>query len=105
MGGGTRSPIKSFYWLSRGVKPLPNCACRVMDIPRLKSVGNRLLKTTTSGSGSIRAGCINKESSTDLSEAINSMYSWYGHAEVCYIYLADVEDASALECFEVEDED
>jgi hypothetical protein len=33
------------------------------------------------------------------------MYSWYGHAEVCYIYLADVEDASALECFEVEDED
>lgn len=33
------------------------------------------------------------------------MDSWNGHAEVCYIYLADVEDASALECFEVEDED
>ncbi|KAF9458425.1 heterokaryon incompatibility protein-domain-containing protein [Collybia nuda] len=34
--------------------------------------------------------CINKESSTELSEAINSMYSWYGNAEVCYAYLADV---------------
>ena len=34
--------------------------------------------------------CINKESSTELSEAINSMFSWYLLAEVCYAYLEDV---------------
>ncbi|KAH9935213.1 HET-domain-containing protein [Epithele typhae] len=34
--------------------------------------------------------CINKESSTELSEAINSMFSWYVMSEVCYAYLDDV---------------
>jgi Heterokaryon incompatibility protein (HET) len=34
--------------------------------------------------------CINKESSAELSEAINSMYTWYGRAQVCYAYLVDV---------------
>lgn len=35
--------------------------------------------------------CINKSSSSELSEAINSMYLWYQKAEVCYAYLATVE--------------
>ncbi|GKU08907.1 unnamed protein product [Fusarium langsethiae] len=34
--------------------------------------------------------CIDKTSSAELSEAINSMYRWYQQAEVCYAYLADV---------------
>jgi ankyrin repeat protein len=34
--------------------------------------------------------CIDKRSSTELSEAINSMYRWYQVANVCYAYLADV---------------
>ena len=34
--------------------------------------------------------CIDKSSSAELSEAINSMYSWYQKAEICYAYLADV---------------
>ncbi len=34
--------------------------------------------------------CIDKESSGELSEAINSMYRWYQQADVCYAYLADV---------------
>ncbi|KAL8668899.1 MAG: hypothetical protein Q9168_006485 [Polycauliona sp. 1 TL-2023] len=33
--------------------------------------------------------CINKSSSAELSEAINSMYSWYRRARVCYVYLSD----------------
>ncbi|KAK9413923.1 putative Heterokaryon incompatibility domain-containing protein [Seiridium unicorne] len=33
--------------------------------------------------------CIDKTSSADLSEAINSMYLWYKAAAVCYVYLAD----------------
>ena len=34
--------------------------------------------------------CIDKSSSSELSEAINSMYKWYALADVCYAYLADV---------------
>nr|VWP01210.1 Aspartyl proteinase [Ganoderma boninense] len=34
--------------------------------------------------------CIDKSSSSELSEAINSMYRWYALARVCYAYLADV---------------
>ena len=34
--------------------------------------------------------CIDKKSSSELSEAINSMYKWYKGATVCYAYLSDV---------------
>lgn len=34
--------------------------------------------------------CIDKSSSAELTEAINSMYQWYGAAEICYAYLNDV---------------
>ncbi|KAH6702877.1 heterokaryon incompatibility protein-domain-containing protein [Leptodontidium sp. MPI-SDFR-AT-0119] len=34
--------------------------------------------------------CIDKTSSAELSEAINSMYMWYRDADVCYAYLTDV---------------
>jgi hypothetical protein len=34
--------------------------------------------------------CIDKSSSAELSEAINSMYAWYHNAARCYVYLADV---------------
>lgn len=37
--------------------------------------------------------CIDKTSSSELSEAINSMYNWYGTAMVCYAYLSDVSSA------------
>ncbi|KAJ2986308.1 hypothetical protein NUW58_g5092 [Xylaria curta] len=39
--------------------------------------------------------CIDKSSSAELSEAINSMYAWYRDSVVCYAYLADV-DAGAV---------
>ena len=34
--------------------------------------------------------CIDKSSSAELSEAINSMYRWYQDCAVCYAYLVDV---------------
>ncbi|KAF7523757.1 hypothetical protein G7054_g11674 [Neopestalotiopsis clavispora] len=34
--------------------------------------------------------CIDKSSSAELSEAINSMFRWYKEAECCFAYLADV---------------
>ena len=40
--------------------------------------------------------CINKSSSTELHEAITSMFKWYRDAAICYAYLSDVipEDGS-----------
>lgn len=35
--------------------------------------------------------CIDKRSSAELSQAINSMYKWYELSAECYVYLADVE--------------
>ncbi|KAH8177041.1 heterokaryon incompatibility protein (HET) domain-containing protein [Sarocladium implicatum] len=37
--------------------------------------------------------CIDKSSSAELSEAINSMFQWYRTSEICYIFLADLHDA------------
>lgn len=34
--------------------------------------------------------CIDKRDSAELSEAINSMFSWYQLSQRCYVYLADV---------------
>jgi hypothetical protein len=42
--------------------------------------------------------CIDKRSSAELSEAINSMFKWYEAAAVCYAYLQDVE-VSDVESF------
>jgi hypothetical protein len=44
--------------------------------------------------------CIDKTSSAELSEAINSMFRWYKKAEVCYAFLSDVtsdEDPELLD--------
>ncbi|KAI1099792.1 heterokaryon incompatibility protein-domain-containing protein [Jackrogersella minutella] len=38
--------------------------------------------------------CIDKTSSAELSEAINSMFAWYQRAGICYAYLSDVDMAS-----------
>jgi Heterokaryon incompatibility protein (HET) len=36
--------------------------------------------------------CIDKSSTAELSEAINSMFRWFRHSRVCYVYLEDVRD-------------
>ncbi|KAI1503896.1 heterokaryon incompatibility protein-domain-containing protein [Biscogniauxia marginata] len=38
----------------------------------------------------VDTNCIDKSSSAELSEAINSMFDWYERSEVCFVYLADV---------------
>lgn len=38
--------------------------------------------------------CIDKSSTAELSEAINSMFAWYARAEICYVYLSDVGSGS-----------
>ncbi|KAI0143098.1 heterokaryon incompatibility protein-domain-containing protein [Xylariaceae sp. FL1272] len=41
--------------------------------------------------GWIDTCCIDKRSSAELSEAINSMFQWYSHSKVCYVFLDDVD--------------
>ncbi|KUI52903.1 Vegetative incompatibility protein HET-E-1 [Cytospora mali] len=41
--------------------------------------------------------CIDKSSSAELTEAINSMFRWYEKAEICYVHLADVTPQMSLE--------
>ena len=44
----------------------------------------------------VDTACIDKSSSAGLSEAINSMYKWYGHAGLCISYLGDVSGIGQL---------
>lgn len=41
--------------------------------------------------------CIDKTSSAELSEAINSMFEWYQRSDVCYALLSDIDDEDFLE--------
>lgn len=41
--------------------------------------------------------CIDKRSSAELSEAINSMFRWYEGASICYAYLEDVTESNDRE--------
>jgi hypothetical protein len=53
-------------------------------------------------SGKVRAmlikhlNSIDKSSSAELSEAINSMYQWYSNADTCYVLLEDIPSASMV---------
>ena len=38
--------------------------------------------------------CIDKTSSAELSEAINSMYKWYQRASVCLVHLSDLSESA-----------
>jgi ankyrin repeat protein len=67
----------------------------------VEEVGSEKIKNTCSVAAAdgfdyvwIDTCCINKTSSAELSEAINSMFRWYLEAEVCYAYLADVPSDS-----------
>jgi hypothetical protein len=46
--------------------------------------------------------CIDKSSSAELSEAINSMFRWYERAKVCYAYLEDVAITQAVDSGQLE---
>lgn len=45
--------------------------------------------------------CIDKTSSSELAEAINSMFRWYKESEVCYVYLTDVKVSNSTKDLEV----
>ncbi|KAF2257834.1 hypothetical protein CC78DRAFT_443456, partial [Lojkania enalia] len=48
----------------------------------------------------VDSSCIDRSNSTELSEAINSMFRWYRNAAKCYVYLSDVSRSAIIEQFE-----
>ncbi|RSL95846.1 hypothetical protein CDV31_013734 [Fusarium ambrosium] len=48
----------------------------------------------------VDTNCIDKTSSAELSEAINSMFKWYRRSNVCYVYLEDVPAMTLDQCIE-----
>ncbi|KAK2043679.1 HET-domain-containing protein, partial [Colletotrichum somersetense] len=53
--------------------------------------------------------CIDKSSSAELSEAINSMFAWYQHSKVCFAFLSDLppldsNDTTSMESFPYSEE-
>ncbi|KAM5542165.1 hypothetical protein V8D89_004038 [Ganoderma adspersum] len=70
-------PSLSRIWKDRDLSPKIRDACAMA-----RKDGYRYIW--------IDSCCIDKTSSSELSEAINSMYAWYKAADVCYAYLADV---------------
>lgn len=42
--------------------------------------------------------CIDKSSSSELSEAINSMFRWYKESAVCFAFLSDVRSRARTRC-------
>lgn len=68
--------INSSTWKKKGCK-------KIIDTCQLaKNHGYDYLWVDTN--------CIDKSSSSELMEAINSMFKWYQFAQVCYVYLSDV---------------
>ncbi|KAH7314115.1 hypothetical protein BKA65DRAFT_116148 [Rhexocercosporidium sp. MPI-PUGE-AT-0058] len=49
--------------------------------------------------------CIDKTSSAELSEAINSMFRYYKEAKLCYVYLSDVSSSNMETALDPENAD
>ncbi|KAL2675580.1 hypothetical protein Neosp_011767 [[Neocosmospora] mangrovei] len=50
----------------------------------------------------VDTNCIDKSSSAELSEAINSMFKWYRRSTICYVYLEDVPAMTMDQCIETD---
>lgn len=76
-------------WKKRDWKTDPNVATRKRGFFKIDKARNQ---AQADGLGYlwVDTACIDKRSSSELSEAINSMFSWYRRARICYAFLADV---------------
>ncbi|RBR17595.1 hypothetical protein FVER53590_25089 [Fusarium verticillioides] len=89
--------ILSHVWTSEevslqqmsGLSPLPE------ESKGYRKIVDFCAKAKTEGFeyGWIDTCCIDKTSSAELSEAINSMFQWYRKSAACYVYLNDVGSA------------
>ncbi|KIM96550.1 hypothetical protein OIDMADRAFT_70621, partial [Oidiodendron maius Zn] len=99
--------ITSQDWLYSNSQRLPGTsALSEGDINLLKSKAGYIKTTSACRQASLDSCdwiwidtiCIDKKSSAELSEAINSMFKWYTNAVVCYAFLADVSNLTLEAC-------
>jgi hypothetical protein len=87
--------ILSHTWSSREVTfaDLAGSSSAALEHPAWPKISNAAARAKADGFDWIWVDscCIDKASSAELSEAINSMFRWYGEAEVCYIFLVDYD--------------
>ena len=89
---GSQAPVHVVE-LSLSDPPEPTLSRFIWDDPELSLKIRRACEVARADGYEyiwIDSCCIDKSSSSELSEAINSMYAWYRGAHVCYAYLADV---------------
>ncbi|TFK81910.1 HET-domain-containing protein [Polyporus arcularius HHB13444] len=82
---------------SRFSHPTPNSASAAGENPRSHAdakIRNFCIYAEAAGYEWVWVDtcCIDKSSSAELSEAINSMFTYYANADVCYAFLEDVPD-------------
>jgi hypothetical protein len=73
-----------------GRLPSTGASLKIRNFCRKASENNPIGRQTVSWVW-VDTCCINKSSSSELQEAINSMFSWYKSASDCYVYLEDVQ--------------
>ena len=85
--------ILSHTWSDREVTFQDIDVSGVEDRPEFEKIRKTCKIAATQGFDHvwIDTCCIDKSSSAELSEAINSMYRWYQDAVVCFAYLVDVD--------------
>ncbi|RYC65165.1 hypothetical protein CHU98_g1035 [Xylaria longipes] len=73
--------------------PDPKCHAHIMQKAGFSKIVGACKRAKADGLQYLwcDTNCIDKSSSAELSEAINSMYAWYRDSVVCYAYLADVD--------------
>ncbi|KAF9469406.1 heterokaryon incompatibility protein-domain-containing protein, partial [Collybia nuda] len=71
---------------------------RYADLPGFKKLQNFCLKVQSLGFNYAWTDtcCIDKRSSAELQEALNSMYQWYDYASFCIAYLGQAETLEEL---------
>lgn len=72
-------------WASRDTSPVSEKP----GLAKIKGACRQALKDSI-GYVWVDTNCIDKTSSSELSEAINSMFAWYKGSVRCYVYLLDV---------------
>ena len=101
MGRG-RDLLQDFFYCQKQVPPRWGWVYLEGELAKLKSTSRydkilnscRIAKRDHHDWIWIDTCCIDKTSSAELSDAINSMYDWYANADICYAFLADVSSIS-----------
>jgi hypothetical protein len=90
--------ILSHTWQDDEVSMADMSAIHQSDDARFSKIRGMCAEASRIGLGYawVDTCCIDKSSSAELSEAINSMFEWYRAADICFCLLSDFQSHSSL---------